>query len=255
MSPLSRITPHCIKHYPGVVLDVVLTDADKNHPSESSSRPLSDVKTTSSGTLSRKRTAKLVTKTYTNLEIEQLLVSSLAPELQAPPRSSSDGYDLIVQAVKDGRVKQSEVLKRCFQGFKTEMTKNMDLTTRVMELQDEIKQLQIQVLKPVQDVFSTAYQVYESRIPHLFVVLPQDSAQWDDLDTASNKFRLYFLCECGKHTGSPDNDTNPYRIHLANHKGYDIARPSEFFQDYGHYVLIIMKAIKFGVLLAVLALL
>ncbi|KAF9345116.1 hypothetical protein BGX34_005023 [Mortierella sp. NVP85] len=253
-SSRTRVTPHCIKHYPGVVLDVVLTAADKSHPVETSSKPPSDVKTTSSVTLPRKRAVKPVTKTYTNSEIGQLLVSSLAPELQAPPTASSDGYDLIVQAIKDGRVEQSKMFKRCFQGFKTEMTKNMDLTTRVMELQDEIKQLQIQVLKPVQDVFSITYQVYESRLPHLFIILPQDSAQWDDLNTASNKFRLYFLCECGEHTGSPDNDASPYHIHLANHKGYDIARPSEFFQDYGHYVLSIMKAIKFGISPAVPAL-
>jgi hypothetical protein len=36
-------------------------------------------------------------------------------------------------------------------------------------------------------------------------------------------------------------------IHFTKHEGYKIARPSEFFQQYGHHVLALLKMLKFGV--------
>ncbi|KAF8925345.1 hypothetical protein BGZ58_000883 [Dissophora ornata] len=41
-----------------------------------------------------------------------------------------------------------------------------------------------------------------------------------------------------------------HEVHLAKHEGYDIARPTEFFQKYGPYVLTMMQMIKYGVVVA-----
>jgi hypothetical protein len=67
------------------------------------------------------------------------------------------------------------------------------------------------------------------------------------MDPFSNTFRLYFLCECGEHTKSIDSNTE---IHFAKHEGYEIARPTEFFQLYGSHVFAILKMLKFGISVA-----
>ena len=125
--------------------------------------------------------------------------------------------------------------------------------------QDEMKLLQIQALdrlaliqNSVKALLSQTYELHEYPIPRLFIVLPQDSSSWNPLDLLSNKFRLYFLCECGEHTKSNGNKI-PHHIHLAKHEGYDITRPKEFFQQYGSYVLTILRMLKFGISVAGIA--
>ena len=65
------------------------------------------------------------------------------------------------------------------------------------------------------------------------------------MEPLSNKFRLYFLCECGEHTKSIHSKIH-HRLHLARHEGHTIIRPKEFFQQYGFYVLTILKMLKYG---------
>ncbi|KAG0214288.1 hypothetical protein BGX28_002396 [Mortierella sp. GBA30] len=61
----------------------------------------------------------------------------------------------------------------------------------------------------------------------------------------SQQFRLYFLCECGAHTVV--NGSNiPNEVHLAKHGGYDLERPTEFFEKYGQYILLMMEMFKIG---------
>ncbi|CAO3563710.1 unnamed protein product [Mortierella alpina] len=126
---------------------------------------------------------------------------------------------------------------------------------------DEIMQLQIQALgqlavlqSRVQAVLTQNYELHEYPIPRLFIVLPQYPSGWDILQPFTEKYRLYFLCECGEHTKAPDNNSNmPHTIHLAKHEGYEIARPNEFFKQYGPYILTILKMLKFGLSVASVA--
>ncbi|KAI8348949.1 hypothetical protein B0O80DRAFT_429318 [Mortierella sp. GBAus27b] len=122
--------------------------------------------------------------------------------------------------------------------------------------QNEMKNLQIQALDQlsllqnrVQALMNQTYELHEYPIPRLFVVLPQNTSSWNPKDWISNKFRLYFLCECGDHTRRSTSKI-PHHIHLAKHEGYEITRPKEFFQQYGNYVLTILKMLKFGVSVA-----
>ncbi|KAF9350657.1 hypothetical protein BGX34_001063, partial [Mortierella sp. NVP85] len=140
---------------------------------------------------------------------------------------------------------------------------NKELLIRLNDLQkvldskqDEMKQLQIQALdrlaliqNGVRALLTQTYELHEYPIPRLFIVLPDDRSSWNPLDFFSNKFRLYFLCECGEHTKST-NSRIPHHIHLAKHEGYDIDRPNEFFQQYGSYVLAILRMLKFGISMA-----
>ncbi|KAF9945109.1 hypothetical protein BGZ72_001648, partial [Mortierella alpina] len=120
---------------------------------------------------------------------------------------------------------------------------------------EEIKQLQIQAISQlsvlqdrVKAVLTQTYELHEYPIPRLFVVLPQDPSGWDATNPFSKKFRLYFLCECGEHTKSVDSKTE--EIHFAKHEGYEIARPTEFFQLYGSHVCTILKMLQFGISVA-----
>jgi hypothetical protein len=193
-------------------------------------------------------------------ELEQRLITSLSSDNQVRVRTSSVGYTSIVQAIKDNQAEQSsqlsELFLECFQQLKAEVAKNTELATRMIEMQEEMKQLQIQALnqlavlqKRVQAIITQTYELHEYPIPRLFVVLPKDSSRWDQLNPFANKFRLYFLCECGEHTKSI-NSNIPHHIHLAKHEGYDIAQPTEFFQQYGSYVLTILRMFKFGISVA-----
>ncbi|KAG0263798.1 hypothetical protein BGZ95_003721 [Linnemannia exigua] len=131
------------------------------------------------------------------------------------------------------------------------------LQKRVLDNQQEMRQMhqraqQLAVLRSrVQAVLTQNYELHEYPISRLFVVLPQDPSGWDILSPFSNKFQLYFLCECGEHTKSINSKAGTsHDIHFAMHEGYEIVRPSEFFQKYGSYVLTILKMLKFGISVA-----
>ncbi|CAO3568667.1 unnamed protein product [Mortierella alpina] len=103
----------------------------------------------------------------------------------------------------------------------------------------------------IQAVLTQTYELHEYPIPRLFVVLPQDPSRWHIVNPLSKKFRLYFSCECGEHTKPINGQTKiPHHIHLAKHEGYEIARPSEFFQQYGPYVVTVLKILKLGIIVA-----
>ncbi|KAF9140378.1 hypothetical protein BGX30_006609, partial [Mortierella sp. GBA39] len=144
-----------------------------------------------------------------------------------------------------------------FQKLEAVVVKNSELQEAMLAKQEEVKQLQEQVLSNqkemkqlqwraldqlvvlqsrVQAVLTQTYELHEYPIPRLFVVIPQDPLGWD---------------ACGEHTRSINCKTEiSHDIHFAKHEGYEIARPSEFFQQYGPYVLTILKMLKFGVSVA-----
>ncbi|KAG0196006.1 hypothetical protein BGX33_002243, partial [Mortierella sp. NVP41] len=136
--------------------------------------------------------------------------------------------------------------------------KQEEMKQLALDHHEEMKQMQQRALDQlsvlqsrVQAVLTQTYELHEYPIPRLFVVLPQYPSGWDTVNPLSKKFRLYFLCECGEHTKSISSKTGiPHHIHLAKHEGYEIARPAEFFQQYGPYVLTILKMLKFGVTVA-----
>ncbi|KAF9904220.1 hypothetical protein EC991_002923 [Linnemannia zychae] len=101
-------------------------------------------------------------------------------------------------------------------------------------------------------------------IPRLFVILPDSYEAWDPRSFMTERFRLYFLCECGDHckddTGStassgqltiaaatptaPTSIPVKSTIHLAKHEGYELSRPNEFFDRYGPYILGMLRVLK-----------
>ncbi|KAF9280109.1 hypothetical protein BGZ68_007479 [Mortierella alpina] len=152
---------------------------------------------------------------------------------------------------------KQEELKQLQIDAKTKQDKLNAMQAELDANQDEARELQIQALGQlavlqarIKAVLTQTHELHEYPVPRLFVVLPQNPSKWDRAKLFSNKFRLYFLCECGEHSRSISSKAKVHHIHIAKHDGYEIARPSEFFRQYGSYVFAILKMLKFGISVA-----
>ncbi|KAF9901129.1 hypothetical protein EC991_006469 [Linnemannia zychae] len=113
----------------------------------------------------------------------------------------------------------------------------------------------------IEAIFVQNYELHEYPIPRLFVILPDSYEKWDPRSFLTERFRLYFLCECGEHckpevettnngqltTATPSTTSTipvKYSLHLAKHEGYELSRPTEFFDRYGLYVLGLLRVLK-----------
>ncbi|KAF9904828.1 hypothetical protein BX616_001163, partial [Lobosporangium transversale] len=160
--------------------------------------------------------------------------------------------------------------------LKAEMLKRRELQQQTDEMRQSIFQMQQRALdrlahirSQVQTILSQNGTWRSSRIPRLFIVLPNNSStigssssssvggttlvgsqqRFEDL-THSETFRLYFLCECGNHTTPHKGSKIPHHIHLVRHEGYDIENPAEFFRHYGAHILSLLHMMKYGISVA-----
>ncbi|KAF9556896.1 hypothetical protein EC968_007922 [Mortierella alpina] len=122
----------------------------------------------------------------------------------------------------------------------------MTMQKRMLEMQEEALKRLADIQNRVQAVLVQTYELFEFPIPRLFIVLPIEPGLWDKLNPFTHKFRLYFLCECGEHTEGLSKSPS-HHIHLAKHEGYDLIRPTEFFDKYGPYLLTMLEMVKFGI--------
>ncbi|KAF9103623.1 hypothetical protein BGX29_003141, partial [Mortierella sp. GBA35] len=160
----------------------------------------------------------------------------------------------------------------------SEVEKNKDLQQQMLDMQRtadvqakriiELQELSIKMHQEALDrlaliqnkvaaIMTQSYELHEYPIPRLFIVLPKEDTTMTETLTRgiknmfSKQFKLYFLCECGDHTkpadGRPTNPNLKHEIHIARHEGYDIDRPTEFFDKYGPYILTLLQMLKYGV--------
>ncbi|KAF9177643.1 hypothetical protein BGZ51_008505 [Haplosporangium sp. Z 767] len=131
----------------------------------------------------------------------------------------------------------------------------LEMQRRMQRMQEEALDRLLVIQSNVKAVLVQTYELFEYPIPRLFIVLPVEPDLLDRLNPVTQKFRLYFLCECGEHTKvfNDENTTIPHHIHLAKHEGYDLQRPKEFFQKYGRYMLTLLEMIKYGFTITSLA--
>ncbi|KAI9232531.1 MAG: hypothetical protein BYD32DRAFT_428169, partial [Podila humilis] len=113
------------------------------------------------------------------------------------------------------------------------------------QILDEIQEYQQNSLEwdyenACQDILGSS----DSPTPCRFLVLPADLSSWNDSDSTTHQFRLYFLCD----TISEDNHQPglSQRRHLSNHPGYKLDRPQEFFQAFGGLTLTMLKMVRQG---------
>ncbi|KAG0251559.1 hypothetical protein BGZ95_006864, partial [Linnemannia exigua] len=137
------------------------------------------------------------------------------------------------------------------QGVSQDYKKAMGWLTKAADQGHAIAQTNIGMLsiqERIQAILTQTHELHEYPIPRLFIVLPKDTSEWSSTSILDNQFQLYFLCECGKHTKvlNSDNTNIPHHIHIAKHEGYDLQRPTEFFQKYGRHMLTLLEMIKHG---------
>ncbi|KAG0256997.1 hypothetical protein BG011_004226 [Mortierella polycephala] len=166
------------------------------------------------------------------------------------------------------------------------------MESKVREEEMLIRQQQIQyqltmIQRDVKAAMMQDYELHEYPIPRLFVVLPEgvdpnkpevsgcgstsgDEAEerrgylrrfknWDPKLLMKDRFRFYFLCECGEHSKtdtaleeapkSHSTESLPLlqhdtHVHLAPHNGYELSRPTGFFEKYGAYVLRFLQLLQ-----------
>ncbi|KAF9138704.1 hypothetical protein BGX30_008830, partial [Mortierella sp. GBA39] len=161
----------------------------------------------------------------------------------------------MLQEQADAKARDEKVLAEL------EAAKERDLETHRLQKQTIGRLIVSQ--QRVDAILVQNYELHEYPIPRLFVILPDSYESWDPRNFLKERFRLFFLCECGEDCGSetshgttsgqlattaPDTPVSPIRvrnrIHLAKHEGYELSRPTEFFDRYGPYVLGMLKILK-----------
>ncbi|KAG0326124.1 hypothetical protein BGZ99_010102 [Dissophora globulifera] len=184
-------------------------------------------------------------------------------------------YTSFLEAIESGQEKQAVKIEAAmgvhFDRLMLEMEKNQTLQVQLLDRQQEIHRLQLHMKEKqdeildmqqqtlnrlaiiqsrLQAIFNQNYELHEYPIPRLFIVLPKPARRRDKLSRLiSQQFRLFFLCECGAHTMDTTSGA-PHEIHLAKHEGYDIQKPTEFFQVYGPRVLRVLQWLRYGIAVA-----
>ncbi|KAG0068301.1 hypothetical protein BGZ89_004964 [Linnemannia elongata] len=190
----------------------------------------------------------------------------------------------MVQQQNDMVAQQNELVRQQ-NVMLQEQAASREREERILQEQAESKIREQQMLKMQQETIDRLivnqqrvdallvqnYELHEYPIPRLFVVLPDSFKDWDPRTFLMERFRLYFLCECGGDCGSgtgqgasseqPGIDsttsTKPIpvknSIHLAKHEGYELSRPTEFFDQYGPYVLGMLKILQHCLAVAAVA--
>lgn len=141
-----------------------------------------------------------------------------------------ENINLVLQGQEDARMRDEEIL----------MVQKQTIN-RLVATQERVDALLVQ-----------NFELHEYPIPRRFVVLPDSYNTLDPRRAASQRYRLYFLCECGEYCGTDEDrerdasSSVPVKnqVHLANHEGYELTRPTEFFERYGPYVLGLLRILK-----------
>ncbi|KAG0314807.1 hypothetical protein BGZ99_007845 [Dissophora globulifera] len=161
-------------------------------------------------------------------------------------------YGSYVDAELSGNALQAEQLKSALSQRFNISPAGLQLTDivllQMLQTQNQILTRQALLQNSVQSLITQSYELHEYPIPRLFIVLPKPKRRLDRFKPTT-QFKLYFLCECGEHTMTAGTRI-PHEMHLAKHEGYDVDQPNRFFEKYGSYLLKIMKALRFGVMIA-----
>lgn len=170
--------------------------------------------------------------------------------LKAEVHSIQVKLDQMEHALLDSNAKNAELLQQILD---LQGTLHV-LVTRLNEVQTLTLDHLVTLQQQVHAVFTQSYELHEYSSPRLFIVLPEvDYQGYNPLSILSShthqKFRLYFLCECGLHT-HPTGPNQANYVHVARHEGYEITRPNEFFRKYGPRTLQMLRILKGGLTIA-----
>ncbi|KAI8598832.1 hypothetical protein EDD21DRAFT_406513 [Dissophora ornata] len=155
--------------------------------------------------------------------------------VDSPMPITNPGFEGTVLHKLDGLHDQGDVTQRIAQ--------------EVWELAKQMNDRLILIQSKTEAILTQNYEMLEYTIPRLFIVLPEESTSWDPKTMLRTKFRLHFICECGEHTKASGSNI-PHHLHLANHEGYVVNKPTEFFKKYGPFLTLMLEMIKVGTSIA-----
>lgn len=135
-----------------------------------------------------------------------------------------------------------------------EQAEAKDREERIIRNQQQMIDRLIINQQRIDAILVQTYELHEYPIPRLFVILPEPTKKYDPSNLLGRKHRLHFLCECSGHRKSNSDhaavdpldrdDRFKNRVHLTEHPGYELSRPTEFFEQYGAFLLSALKILK-----------
>ncbi|KAF9176758.1 hypothetical protein BGZ50_009716 [Haplosporangium sp. Z 11] len=302
----TRIMPHRIKHFPDVVLDVVLsTTVEHVHaestmatPSQAPTRSPIDGRTdhhrpsavndmfhiSPPSSLPAKGSEKnsfvtaaesvsdlaIAMKPSSDLSLSEPLhfglIRTSTMQIREDMKVATDvmiarnragkpldGHSILKQCLPAGYCKSMPTTVTAKSGFERAVIHKLDglqhIAEEIFEIQKQMNDRLILIQSKTEAILTQNYELLEYTIPRLFIVLPETSTPWDPATMFRTKFRLHFICECGEHTKATGSSI-PHHLHLAKHEGYAINKPTEFFEKYGPFLMLMLSMIKLGTSIA-----
>lgn len=277
-----ELEPSRIEHHPGVELGVVVRNRDQassNAEGSSKSRrprdrnntfiptptpftpsdtnPQSRTNANNASTISHPSTAssgQLRQDTESLLltckEILGVCLEYVKFGKQAPSSDVNQFMEQQKEMFQEANDKNEDLQRRlvaCIQEHQQDTKEGME---KMQQMQREALDTLANIHSRIQTVLTQTYELHEYPIPRLFIVLPKTDERLRDKITGfiAEHYKLY-LCECGSHT-TPKGSKTQHEIHLAKHEGYDLDKPTEFFQRYGSYLITMLQMIQYGIIAA-----
>ncbi|KAK5828999.1 hypothetical protein F5H01DRAFT_374400 [Linnemannia elongata] len=188
---------------------------------------------------------------------------------QSTDQQSAHHQQLLEQLVQ--LLKEQAASKRRDEQLLREQSESKLREEQILAKQQETVDRLTVAQQHIEAILVQNYELHEYPIPRLFVILPDAYERWDPRNFMAERFRLFFLCECGDHCNPSTRSRTPSgqlaiaavdsstcvsvrsSIHLANHEGYELSRPTEFFDHYGPYVLGMLRILKHCLAVAAVA--
>ncbi|KAF9274048.1 hypothetical protein BGZ68_000966, partial [Mortierella alpina] len=167
----------------------------------------------------------------------------------------------VVSKLRDSNLKNLDIALRTsndhalaeqhreFQKVNNKLDATQEIVQKVLNLQKQMNDRLILIQSKTEAILTQQLELAEYPIPRLFIVLPEEPVKYDPANWFRTKFRLHFICECGKHTEAKGNKIK-HHLHLAKHEGYLVREPTVFFQKFGPFLLLMLELIKFGTAVA-----
>ncbi|KAG0238704.1 hypothetical protein BGW42_002570 [Actinomortierella wolfii] len=158
----------------------------------------------------------------------------------------------VVQGDMIQGIQSSEHLQQQLQKLSQQVGEIRDFSLVSLENQSKMLNQLALLQRKVEAILTQNYELHEYPIPRLFIILPVESSRWDPRNKYRTRFRLHFLCECGAHTKqlAHSHDRLPHHVHLALHEGYEVRKPGPFIENYGEYILGMLRMLKYGITVA-----
>ncbi|KAF9989485.1 hypothetical protein BGZ75_006177, partial [Mortierella antarctica] len=252
-----RIEPPCIRHHPGEILEVTVSSSNLVHVNTPANALCDAPANIQSDSRTDAQTAFYHRGAHDDGLNDSRQQSSCAKTSEASSHAAlaesvsrvavaSEAYDY--HALTEQRQAFQAVIHK-LDAIHVQGATTQQIAQEVLKLQKQMNDRLILIQRKTEAILTQQLEIAEYPIPRLFIVLPEEPVKYDPANWFRTKFRLHFICECGKHTEA-SNSKIKHHLHLAKHEGYLVREPTEFFKKYGPFLLLMLELIKFGTAVA-----